>query len=70
MVFRLMKWTFEHGKRMKLSNNYYFISCRKILGDSLTRPVSILGNEMNYIINHLIEKGLLPLILVSMLGYI
>ena len=25
---------------------------------------------MNYIINHLIEKGLLPVILVSMYGYI
>lgn len=40
------------------------LSLRKILNDSLKRPVSILGNEMNYIINHLIEKGLIPVILV------
>lgn len=42
----------------------FILILRKILNDSLKRPVSILGNEMHYIINSLIEKKLLLLILL------
>jgi len=38
---------------------------RKILNESLKRPVSIAGNEMHYITSTIIEKKLLFLLLVS-----
>ena len=38
---------------------------RKILNDSLKRPVSIVGNEMHYITSTIIDKKLLFFISVS-----
>lgn len=43
------------------------LSLRKILENSLKRPVSIVGNEMHYITSTIIDKKLLFVILVSSL---
>ena len=42
---------------------------RKILNDSLKRPVSIVGNEMHYITSTIVDRKLLFLILVRMPEY-
>lgn len=46
--------------------SYHFnLLHRRILNQSLKRPVSIVGNEMHYITSTIVDKRLLPVILVS-----